>query len=619
MIRILLEQNPDAAQATDPNSMLPIHFLARWGPSSLGVVDMLLLSNPHVLTAEAEEEGLTPLDMAKEGEYLEKDEVVDALSRLAKPNRPTLRPPMPFISRAPSLDAEGVVEKAVEAVGGDEVKALSDEMPPPSSAAPATVLSTPVRTMMSGVVGGFRTSPSRTLTPTNSRPRATTGHKTTISKLVEKLESTSLERDILKKDNGNFNETVASMKTRLSQLEKNLSAASRELESTRTKNGARVEEMETNHAAEIKDLRMELQGTETVAKDLAGKTENLAESIKILSGDLEMRTVEMQAANNTVSDLRPRLADAEALAEDLRLSRDGIVETVNGLTSELSEKDEELGVVSARVAELEPKLEGATALNEALGSERDELEERISGLSSAITTVTGEKASVESALAKGTKKLEESEAKNEELQIKSEQLEETEREWEVAVSALADKDDELGASNSECQELRSELEILKKEAAEMSDQLNEKDGEIEALNADMAGCQAEMDALVERDYFHRIREEDLGGHIIALSSSISTVMEERERIVSHLAEHEERLKKSLQSRQMKLRELMALEGGIVVNEEVPVKAEGKNEENSPLLKALERQRGEMEAISAILEAVNASTTVEEEEEPQLEE
>ena len=78
--RILLVSYPDAAKKKDPRGMLPIHYLACWGPSSVSVVDMLLVANPNVANAR-DAEGNTPLDLARAGEYQEKDSVIAVLQK----------------------------------------------------------------------------------------------------------------------------------------------------------------------------------------------------------------------------------------------------------------------------------------------------------------------------------------------------------------------------------------------------------------------------------------------------------------------------------------------------------------------------------------------------------
>ncbi|CAJ1922776.1 unnamed protein product [Cylindrotheca closterium] len=80
VIRQLLMAYPQAAKKRDPRGMLPIHYLTCWGPSSISVVDMVLVANREVANAQ-DVDGNTPMDLAKEGEYPERDAVIAALNR----------------------------------------------------------------------------------------------------------------------------------------------------------------------------------------------------------------------------------------------------------------------------------------------------------------------------------------------------------------------------------------------------------------------------------------------------------------------------------------------------------------------------------------------------------
>jgi hypothetical protein len=80
VIRLLLVNFPEASTLADPRGMLPIHYLACWGPSSVAVVDMLLVAHSDVVNVR-DEEGNTPLDLAKEGDYPERDAVMAALKK----------------------------------------------------------------------------------------------------------------------------------------------------------------------------------------------------------------------------------------------------------------------------------------------------------------------------------------------------------------------------------------------------------------------------------------------------------------------------------------------------------------------------------------------------------
>jgi len=82
VIRALLAANPSAARMGDPNGMVPIHYMAQWGPSSIHAIEALIDACPDVRDIQ-DGEGSTPLDYAKDGDYSERDEMVEALQ-----NRP---------------------------------------------------------------------------------------------------------------------------------------------------------------------------------------------------------------------------------------------------------------------------------------------------------------------------------------------------------------------------------------------------------------------------------------------------------------------------------------------------------------------------------------------------
>lgn len=80
VIRMLLVAYPDAASMQDPNGMLPMHYLACWGPSEVSIMDMVLVAHRQAANAR-DADGNTPLDLAMEGEYEEREHVVKLLQR----------------------------------------------------------------------------------------------------------------------------------------------------------------------------------------------------------------------------------------------------------------------------------------------------------------------------------------------------------------------------------------------------------------------------------------------------------------------------------------------------------------------------------------------------------
>ena len=67
VIRILLLAYPDGANVADPNGMLPLHYIAQWGPSTIDAIDVLLFANRNALEAR-DKEGNTPFLLARDGD-----------------------------------------------------------------------------------------------------------------------------------------------------------------------------------------------------------------------------------------------------------------------------------------------------------------------------------------------------------------------------------------------------------------------------------------------------------------------------------------------------------------------------------------------------------------------
>jgi Ankyrin repeat len=80
VIRSLLVAHPQAAKIPDPRGMLPIHYLACWGPSSVSIIDMVLVAHRDVRNAKDVDDN-TALDLARDADYPEKEAVITALKR----------------------------------------------------------------------------------------------------------------------------------------------------------------------------------------------------------------------------------------------------------------------------------------------------------------------------------------------------------------------------------------------------------------------------------------------------------------------------------------------------------------------------------------------------------
>lgn len=79
VVRTLTQYGADARHIRcTANNMLPLHYLAQWGPSEIEIFDVLL-ENCHETLHLKDTDGLTCLDLATEGDYPERDNVIQLL------------------------------------------------------------------------------------------------------------------------------------------------------------------------------------------------------------------------------------------------------------------------------------------------------------------------------------------------------------------------------------------------------------------------------------------------------------------------------------------------------------------------------------------------------------
>ena len=74
---LLIQAYPQAATICDPSGMLPIHYMAQWGPADVRAIDLLLKANEDFNVKD--DEGNTPLHYAEEGDYPLRQEMIAAL------------------------------------------------------------------------------------------------------------------------------------------------------------------------------------------------------------------------------------------------------------------------------------------------------------------------------------------------------------------------------------------------------------------------------------------------------------------------------------------------------------------------------------------------------------
>ena len=79
VIQMLIESFPQAIREADPQQgMLPLHYIAQWGPSEDGIVEMLLDAHAEGVVALSGE-GMSPLDLCREANYEDWEKVLSVL------------------------------------------------------------------------------------------------------------------------------------------------------------------------------------------------------------------------------------------------------------------------------------------------------------------------------------------------------------------------------------------------------------------------------------------------------------------------------------------------------------------------------------------------------------
>ena len=171
----------------------------------------MLLLNHDTVADLRDNEGLTPMEMAEEGDYPEKDEVIEAMTRLATPsgNGDVSAPMTP---RRPEGDDSDEEEKAMDAMSLPSLPHDSHKESPDAFSA----------------MSGSRFLPR---TPTRTLPvESCLGTRTTISKLVAQIESAKSELAEIQIKKESRDEFVKLMESKLVKMENNVTYANAETE-----------------------------------------------------------------------------------------------------------------------------------------------------------------------------------------------------------------------------------------------------------------------------------------------------------------------------------------------------------------------------------------------------
>lgn len=246
VIRMLLVAYPEAATKQDPNCMLPLHYLACWGPSEASIMDMVLVAHrPAVHARDAD--GNTPLDLAMEGDYDERDDVVRMLTKWQSSSGNPIASNLATSRRSSPSSSVGYHSSGFDdrrRSYDDDRRRSYDDKSQYSDKRDEDIVRKNSSSLRTGSSSGRRTPPHISTTPQSPTSPATpflVGRlKDEISGLKERLKESKWELAAQKNM-----ESQASLKQKVAALEKKVARQQDELELTREELDEVQNELET--------------------------------------------------------------------------------------------------------------------------------------------------------------------------------------------------------------------------------------------------------------------------------------------------------------------------------------------------------------------------------------
>ena len=535
VIRMLLSANPSATKTADPSGMIPIHFAARWGPSSVSVIDMLILTDSSCRQIRASD-GLTALDMAKVGDYTERADVISSLSRGAEGRRSRTPmkakisssprgPPSPGAGLPRSRQSPGPVVKFSSSVSvvshsdsiteatatptidpddRSEEDSLIERRYPPSQTLREEIPTTPIRHSSPYRPPRAGGSPRHNYSPGS-------GNKTTIQKLVSNLDSVRKELKVEKRDHLDTANRSVAAESRAVEVDKTLSEREAELSEAR--------QMLSCKEREAKEARCEMEDIRAKSKAAVDevKTE-LLELMGIVGVNSARQTdfdQQESMLNSEISELSEKLTEQFKEMEKLHVERDEESNQNNLLEIEVVDLNDKL-------AETESELTSAKEEGEMLKSQVDEIaSERDSFIA----------------------KSDELTAFNAELTVKVEKAAERNLEVITIRKEVNDLKVKLEDATSSRTSLQTEVINLADKASNLSVILSERDEELTIVRTEMMTIKSElMNSTIQRKTM-KIELEDLNGNFNNLKASMEEMKDNRDGAFIKLANREMQLTK----------------------------------------------------------------------------
>ena len=255
------------------------------------------------------------------------------------------------------------------------------------------------------------------------------------------------------------------------------------------------------------------------------------------------------------------------------------------LLANIDEKSELLGGLDMKVGEITLIL---TTKEDDLVAKTNEADDALESAKAEIVVLTAElkKVTADSEILQ-----KEADLKNADI---SKSLAETEKMLAEKEADIIMAKDTVVASTSLCTTLETKCEELDNAITDLAEKLAQREMDLHDAEFNITDLQFDLDESNAHNEEYEMRADNLDGHVIALTGSVTKMMADRDKIAASLAERDNQYKMSAQKRQKKLHGLIDYEVSIRKPDgDVLTKAQG-------MRASLERQRYDIEAVRMIL-------------------
>ena len=369
-------------------------------------------------------------------------------------------------------------------------------------------------------------------------------------------------------------------------------------EVTYSKNGIHneVDDLSASLSAKKGEISSNMEELASVASshdELSTKAADIDVEVVELFASLKEKASELNAKTSKISTLESDIAIVEAEKNrEKKMSDDVIIDLKKlsldkevSLQAKIYEQSEMLGGLDMKVAELSLSL---TTKEDDLVAKTNEADDALVYTKTEILALTDELKKVTA----------ESEILQKEADLKNADISKIPPETE---KMLADKEadlimnkDTVVAGTSLCTKLNTKSEELENAITYLAEKLAQREVDLHEAEIDITDLQFDLAKSNTRNEEYEMRADNLDGHVIVLTGSVTTMMADRDKIAAALDQRDNQYKMATQKRQKKLHGLIDYEVSIRKPDgDVLTKARG-------MRASLERHSNYVEAARMIL-------------------